>query len=580
MTKRKTRFVPRPATGRIALYIRVSTEEQADNPEGSIKSQEQRLRAHVEYRNSQEPFGEVAAVYIDRAKSGKDTKRPELQRMLSSITRGEVTHVLVSELSRLSRNIRDFIEMWELMETSGCQFQSLREQVDTSTAAGRMVINSMMNFAQFEREQTAERVTANLIARSARGLYNGGIVPMGYKPIPDKKGYLEIDETVAPMIRRAFAAFLSEESLSAAAKWLNENGERIPRQMRSGGGKPRLGHFTIDNLHFILRNKAYAGIKTHTVKGEVREAKAVWDAIIDPVTFARVQELLSKNYCRKKPLNSRNRYPFLFAGIAHCGTCGDRLSGKSANGNGGKIAYYEHAWSTKKQACLVKKVFDCKPNRVLAKRIEPVVWDTVQELLRKSAFAKELIAEATSTHQKRTQDDECLRFKERIQAMDSQLEALAERVGSLPAAVSPEPFYKQMEKIQELKKQEQAKLAAAEADSSLHDVPAQLPEFEAFLKVLSSFATDPIAVEARIKIVQKVISKIEIRPGSYKLHFHVGRNHIQGELAQAGSLFLWPKVPKKKAESAFADPALTFSNRSLLFSSHSLTNGWGTRTRT
>src|ERR1700722_9272529 len=92
---------------KIGLYIRVSTEEQASNPEGSIKSQEQRLRQAVGFRNQEKPFGEVTRVFIDRAKSGKDTNRPELQSLLSAIRAKEIDLVMVTELSRLSRSIKD-----------------------------------------------------------------------------------------------------------------------------------------------------------------------------------------------------------------------------------------------------------------------------------------------------------------------------------------------------------------------------------------------------------------------------------------------------------------------------------------
>ncbi len=112
----KNRPFPKSQKGqKIALYIRVSTEEQASNPEGSIKSQEQRLRANVALKNMESYFGEVVAVFIDRARSGKDTNRPELQRLLQAIRQKEVTLVMVSELSRLSRSIKDFCDIWELM---------------------------------------------------------------------------------------------------------------------------------------------------------------------------------------------------------------------------------------------------------------------------------------------------------------------------------------------------------------------------------------------------------------------------------------------------------------------------------
>lgn len=215
---------------KIALYIRVSTEEQAENPEGSIRNQEDRLRQAVIYKNSLGSFGEIKGVFVDGGISAKDMRRPKLQELLRAIRVQEIDLVMVTELSRLSRNTRDFIEMWDLMKLHDCGFTSLREDFDTTTAAGEMVILQLMNLAQFERRQTSERVEANIAARAARGLYNGGCVPLGYKTIPERPGYLEVDEAMAEIVRVAFATFLREGSLSRAALWLNDNGYRIKRQ--------------------------------------------------------------------------------------------------------------------------------------------------------------------------------------------------------------------------------------------------------------------------------------------------------------------------------------------------------------
>ena len=117
---------------RIGFYIRVSTEEQAENPEGSIKNQEERLKAALSLKKMERPgFGELSGTFTDRARSGKDMDRPELQRLLLAIRRNEIDLVMVSELSRLSRSIKDFSEIWELMKRQGCQFLSLRENFDT-----------------------------------------------------------------------------------------------------------------------------------------------------------------------------------------------------------------------------------------------------------------------------------------------------------------------------------------------------------------------------------------------------------------------------------------------------------------
>jgi len=124
---------------KIGLYIRVSTEEQAENPEGSIKNQEERLKATVQFKNMDGTFGEIKEIFIDRAKSGKDMSRPGIQKLIEAIRSKEINFVMVSELSRLSRSIRDFSHLWDLMKENGCDFFSLRESFDTSTAAGEMV---------------------------------------------------------------------------------------------------------------------------------------------------------------------------------------------------------------------------------------------------------------------------------------------------------------------------------------------------------------------------------------------------------------------------------------------------------
>ena len=123
---------------RIGIYVRVSTEEQAENPEGSIKNQEQRLRDFIKLKNMVEPFGEVAKVYTDIL-SAKDMNRPGFQKMLQAIESQEINLVLVTELSRFSRSTKDFSMLQEFLEAHECKFLSIRENFDTSGAAGQMV---------------------------------------------------------------------------------------------------------------------------------------------------------------------------------------------------------------------------------------------------------------------------------------------------------------------------------------------------------------------------------------------------------------------------------------------------------
>ena len=132
---------------RIALYIRVSTEEQAQIKEGSLKSQEQRLREYVNRRNENEKWGQIVAVFVEEGRSGKDMERPELQKMLLGIKQNLFDVVMVTEISRLSRSTRDFCNLLELFKAHSCQILSLREQFDTTTAAGEMMKDMLLKFA-------------------------------------------------------------------------------------------------------------------------------------------------------------------------------------------------------------------------------------------------------------------------------------------------------------------------------------------------------------------------------------------------------------------------------------------------
>ena len=298
---------------KIGLYVRNSDPKQ-DTPEGTIKNQEERLRQYVDLRNMSDSFGEIVQVYVDRSLSAKDMNRPAMQQLLRDIAKQKINMVAVSELSRITRNMRDFGEVWELLKEYKCGFLSLRENVDTSNAAGEMVMFMLANIAQFERKQTSERVAANCKARSRRGLYNGGIVPLGYRLIPKKKGYLEVDSERAETVKMAFKYFLKYETLSQTAKKLNEDGIKVNRLVQGGGRYSRLDFFTVDNLHNILTNKTYKGIKAYRDGEERREVKAVWKAIIEPAQFDRVQEILGKNRTKKKPFVVK-RYPYILSGL-------------------------------------------------------------------------------------------------------------------------------------------------------------------------------------------------------------------------------------------------------------------------
>lgn len=553
---------------KVALYIRVSTEEQAENPEGSIKNQEQRLREAMAYRNRSGNFGEIVGVYVDAGISAKDMNRPQLQEMLKSIRNGEVNLVLVTELSRLSRNNRDFLGMWDMMHEHGCRFMSLREDFDTTTAAGEMLLFQLVNFAQFERKQTSERVEANIAARAVRGLYNGGSISIGYKKIPDKPGYLSIDEVGAATVRAAFDAFLREGCLSHAAKWLNDNGYTLAKHLEGGGRRMRLGHFTVDNLCKMLKNKAYIGVKAYSHKGEQKETKAVWEPIIDEITFRRVGEKLAKNKSRMKP-KSFYKLPYLLSGVNFCMNCGSHMPGKSATGAYGKVGYYEHAWATKRDSTLTKKLFKCEPHRVPQKRLEPAVWQEVVKFITDPSFIKTMMTEVRSLHDGDPGQREKERLKAKLYGINSQIDAVAERLTQLPKNVSATPIFKQMEKLEVAKKEIEESLAKVKViPFNIEQRLVKMKTFEAFTDHYRQIISNADH-ETRKSMVQKLIKRIEVGVDTIKIQWHLDQEHYERELALRG---LSPVLPM----AAGAESLKFFKNKS----SCSLTFGAHRETRT
>ena len=528
---------------RIALYVRASTEEQC-TVEGTLKNQEERLRAEVRYRNQNSVYGEIVAVYIDAGKSAKDMNRPELQRMLQAIKRKEITLVMVTELSRLSRSVKDFVGMNDFFREHGCKFASMKDQYDTSTAGGEMVMLTMANLAQFERRQVSERVSANFKARSERGLYNGGQVPMGYKLIPEKRGYLAIDPEFAPSVRLLFETFLREGTTSRAARWMNQNGYRTRSEVYGGGAsKPRVGHFTFQNVYQMLMNETYCGVKTVVDRdGSSRDVKACWEPIVDRITFERAQILLKSNKTRKRP-DFPNRFPFLLSGRVYCEECQASMVGKTANGNGGKIGYYDHAGSYKRHQCMDVKPPKCTHMRVQAVKLEKAVWEAVEGHLRDPHLAKRLIEDASRKHANEESKDESSVLKQKITHFKRRLEGLAARLADFPPDLSPEPVFDLMRKTGLEVKEAEARLAGLSGSVGSRTFPAELRSYLALLAALVPLDTaDPVT---RGKIIELLVHRIAVTPDGLKIAFYVGDMEIEWGLASAG-----PRAPGVAIEPA------------------------------
>ncbi len=518
---------------KIGAYIRVSTQEQAENPEGSIRNQKERIIQTVKLRNMEGNFGEVVDFYTDSGLSGKDTNRPELQRLLKDVRDGKISLVISSELSRISRNMHDFAGIWELFKSHGCSFQSLRENFDTTTAAGEMVLYTIANIAQFERRQVAERVSANMNARAQRGLYNGGPVPYGYELNPDKAGYLKIHPVHSQTVRKVFEMFLVNERLSDTCKWLNDHGYDYSGVIYGGGRRMRTGHFTVDTVRRMIINKAYIGMREFKEREVMKTVEAVWEPIIEKNLFDKANEVLSRgNHQRKKATTSR--FPYLLTGLVFCQKCGDVMCGKSAWGKVGKVGYYEHSWATKKDSTLSSKILKCSPHRVPAKKLEPLVIDELFKLLTQEDLLKDLLREANNFYEDQSVDKEKDKLKLKELSYNSQLDALAARLAELPVNISAKPIYEQMAII------EAKKTEVVEKSQSLvgpcYGSPVEFTDIKRFGDSVKEILLGENNPDLKALVISKFVKKVEVSEDSITVHYFVGEEHFKRELALASSL--------------------------------------------
>jgi site-specific DNA recombinase len=209
------------------FVVRVSTDRQAANEEGSLKNQLQRLRAHVKYKKTacNEDWVE-ADTYVLRAVSGKDSLRSEeMGRLFEGIRSGRINTVACTALDRICRSVKDFLSFFEILNEYGVEFVSLKQNYDTTTPQGKLFTTIMMALAEFEREQTSDRNKEATLARAERGLWNGGQL-IGYDLDPDRKGNLIPNEKEIVIVNFAADTYLECGSILETMRTVNARGYR------------------------------------------------------------------------------------------------------------------------------------------------------------------------------------------------------------------------------------------------------------------------------------------------------------------------------------------------------------------
>ena len=290
---------------RCAVYTRKSTEDGLEQEFNSLDAQYEACSA---YALSQQHEGWVLINdrYDDGGYSGGNMGRPGLKRLLADIEAGQIDIVLLYKIDRLTRSLTDFSKIVEVMDAAGASFVSITQSFNTTTSMGRLTLNMLLSFAQFEREVTGERIRDKIAASKKKGMWMGGPVPLGYE-VKERK--LIPVEAEAEQVRHIMQRYLALGSVPALAEELNAQGYRTKVQRRASGPHKGGCIFRRGTLYHLLSNRIYRGMIVH--KGRAYDGEH--EAIVDEDLWGRVQAMLADNACgpsRRK----RHQYPSLLVG--------------------------------------------------------------------------------------------------------------------------------------------------------------------------------------------------------------------------------------------------------------------------
>lgn len=338
---------------RCAVYTRKSSEEGLDMEFNSLDAQRESCEAYIKSQR-QEGWLLVGDRYDDGGWSGGNMERPALKRLLKDIQAGRVDVVVVYKIDRLSRSMADFLKMVEIFDQHGVTFISITQSFNTTTSMGRLTLNMLLSFAQFERENTGERIRDKVAASRRKGIWMGGWAPFGYV-VKDRK--LVIEEKDADRVRAIFRRFIQLRSTTLLA-----------RELIQENATNRYGH-KLDKgvLYRVLVNRTYLGEAVHKGVSYPGEHKP----IIDQALWDKAHAIMRENP-RKRASNVRAQTPALLKGLLF-GRDGEPMTPTHTR-KGGKLYRYYLTQNDLKRG-------QEKPLRVPAGEIERVVVDQMRGLL-------------------------------------------------------------------------------------------------------------------------------------------------------------------------------------------------------
>jgi site-specific DNA recombinase len=376
---------------RCAIYTRKSTDQGLEQEFNSLDAQREACEAFVASQRH-EGWTVLSDRYDDGGWSGANTERPGLRRLLEDIEAGKVDVVVVYKIDRLSRSLLDFAGLMQTFEKHAVAFISVTQAFSTGTSMGRLILNVLLSFAQFEREIIGERTRDKIAATRRKGRWTGGQPLLGYD-VDKERTRLVVNEEEAERVRAIFALYLEHEGLLPVVQELAKR-EWTTKRWTTRQGDIRGGQtFTKSSLHRLLTNPAYTGMTKY--REELHQGEH--QAIVDATTFARVQATLARNGVDGGGA-VRNGFGALLKGLLKCGPCGCAMTPTHTTKGTTRYRYYRcvNTIQRGKDAC------PC--GAVPAGQIEQVVVERLRGIGRDPHLRAEVLDQARQQSASRTKE--------------------------------------------------------------------------------------------------------------------------------------------------------------------------------
>jgi site-specific DNA recombinase len=506
---------------RCAIYTRKSTEEGLEQEFNTLDAQRESAEAYV---RSQQHEGWTCLPdrYDDGGFTGGNLERPAVRRLLADIEAGHINCVVVYKVDRLSRSLLDFAKMMETFDKHRIAFVSVTQQFNTASSMGRLVLNVLLSFAQFEREIISERTRDKIAATRRRGKWSGGPPLLGYDIDPHGTRLL-VNADEAARVRAIFALYLEHESLLPVLRELEQRGWTNKRWRTRAGHDSGGGRISKTALHRLLTNVVYAGKVRY--KGEVHAGEH--PAIIDADMFERVQALLRRNG-RTGGAAVRNQFGALLKGLLRCGCCDCAMTPAHSTRN--KTKRYRYYVCTNAQ----KRGWDqCPSKSVPAAEIEQFVVDRIKCVGKDPTLLQATVAEACEQDEARLAE---LEAERRIIDRDlARLQGEERQLARPLAGPDDEDALARLAEVQERVRQAEARLGRVREQTAA--LRREWLDEEDLALVLSAF--DPVWESLtpleQARIVQLLIARVDYDGAKGKIAITFQATGIQtlaDELAQ------------------------------------------------